>query len=571
MQLNSEKVLVVGLGTLGGGVATVKWLLGKGADVTVTDLRSAKDLRTSIEELSNFTKTLSHRKGTMRAHGTPRFVLGRHRMEDFMDANLVVVGAGVKIIGNKFLAAAKKKKIPIVNDLTLFLARVKNPVIAVTGTRGKTTTANWTAHFLAAKFKGVRASGNSSDDALLKLLPRLERRKGMPAVLELSSFQLEALNSRPDNSTELSGRRKAPDVAIVTNVSRDHLNRHETMRNYALAKANIFRNQTKGQKLILNADDPWTKFFLAQKPKAEIYLISVDESHLKKENLTRPGGFGSDRMKERIQGALCCSIVPRGEIIFTHFDGKQNKKQNVFSSETVRRVEELGKHNVYNFLASALAAHLAGVPWSAIERRAKRLPQIPLRQEMVLKKKGLTVVNDSAGTSPEATIAAIKRFAGTGRLVLITGGTDKNLEFAVLAREIRKSVPPEDLFLLNGSATKKLVAALRKIGYFKGRKPRSFEDLGALLSFVRRSLQTSAEGGPLPVRQAGASPASPSEAGRTGGKNYLPAGDILKGDKLKTIVLFSPGSASFEKFKNEFDRGAKFTALARRLIDPVKK
>ena len=262
MELKGEKVLVVGLGGFGGGVATMKWLAKQGAILTVTDLRTRAELGDSIRALGSVSKKI-------------KLVLGEHRLQDFKNSNLIVVGPGVKLIGNNFLATAKKKGIPIVNDLLLFLENAKNPIVAITGTRGKTTTTNWTAHFLRAKYKKMKASGNSSNDAFLKLLLRLAEDKKTPAVLEISSFQLEGISTNllQDNSVELSGR--GPDVAVITNLYRDHLNRHETMRNYALAKANIFKNQTKKQALILNYDNPWTRFFLSQKPKAKVFFISL--------------------------------------------------------------------------------------------------------------------------------------------------------------------------------------------------------------------------------------------------------------------------------------------------------
>src|SRR3989338_520858 len=195
MELKGEKVLVVGLGVFGGGVATMKWLAKQGAILTVTDLRTRAELGDSIRALGSVSKKI-------------KLVLGEHRLQDFKNSNLIVVGPGVKLIGNNFLATAKKKGIPIVNDLLLFLENAKNPIVAITGTRGKTTTTNWTAHFLRAKYKKMKASGNSSNDAFLKLLLRLAEDKKTPAVLEISSFQLEGISTNllPDNSVELSGR-----------------------------------------------------------------------------------------------------------------------------------------------------------------------------------------------------------------------------------------------------------------------------------------------------------------------------------------------------------------------------
>ena len=489
MELKGEKVLVVGLGGFGGGVATMKWLAKQGAILTVTDLRTRAELGDSIRALGSVSKKI-------------KLVLGEHRLQDFKNSNLIVVGPGVKLIGNNFLATAKKKGIPIVNDLLLFLENAKNPIVAITGTRGKTTITNWTAHFLRAKYKKTKASGNSSNDAFLKLLLRLAEDKKTPAVLEISSFQLEGISTNllPDNSVELSGR--GPDVAVITNLYRDHLNRHETMRNYALAKANIFKNQTKKQALILNYDNPWTRFFLSQKPKAKVFFISLYKNPPTKHFLIRANK----------------------KIVFG--DGK--KERVVLSGKIVEKIEKLGEHNIYNFLASALTAYLLGISWKEIEKRAKTLPQISLREEVILKRKNLTVVNDSAGTSPEATIVGIRRFTEKGKIILITGGTDKNLKFHKLAREIKKDILPRNLFLLNGSATQKLVAELKKTRYFRGAKPQIFESLKEILISVRKILDT---------------------------EYYTP-----------TTVLFSPGSASFEKFRNEFDRGEKFGKYTKQLF-----
>jgi UDP-N-acetylmuramoylalanine--D-glutamate ligase len=136
------------------------------------------------------------------------------------------------------------------------------------------------------------------------------------------------------------------------------------------------------------------------------------------------------------------------------------------------------------------------------------------------------VVNDSAATSPDAVIAAIRRFHGDGRLILITGGTDKNLDFKPLAKEIRSTLPSGDVFFLSGSATKRLIAELKKQNYFKKEKPQLFEDLESIVERVK-------------IPSPKSHPLNP------------------------VVVLFSPGAASFEKFKNEFDRGERFDLLAR--------
>lgn len=139
------------------------------------------------------------------------------------------------------------------------------------------------------------------------------------------------------------------------------------------------------------------------------------------------------------------------------------------------------------------------------------------REETVYRSKSLRIVNDTTATSPDGTIAALRRF-GRENLILIAGGTDKNLEFGEWAKFVKKFLKPERLFLLNGSATKGMVSALGKIGFWRNRKPNLFDDFKRLLGAVGRGVK----------------------------------------HEKKVVVLFSPGAASFEKFRNEFDRGEKF-------------
>lgn len=459
-----RKVLVMGLGALGGGLAAAKWLVRQGAKVTVTDLRTKKELAVSIRKIGSAAEKI-------------RFVLGRHNPADFRKNEIIVVNPAVRR-ESEFLKIAKKTGAVLTNDARIFFDSVPNPIISVTGTRGKTTTTNWIAYFLKRKYSRLAAAGNSSAIALLDLAAHLSDAK-VPAVIELSSWQLEFLGSA----------KRGPDIAVITNLYADHLNRYRNIKDYASAKASIFKNQKAGQFLILNKDSEWTKFFLAKKPKAETCLFSA------------------------------------------------KKRQIIFRNKNILPVGLLGKgilakgeHNAANFLAAAAAAHLAGLGWKEIARRAKNLPEIPYRQQIVWRRKNLAAVNDSAGTSPDAVIAAIERFRKIGRVFLITGGTDKELAFGPLAKKIREAVKPADLFLLNGSATKKLIKELEKTRYFKNQPVKLFEDLGNILKTATLHL------------------------GKGGSA------------KEKRFLVFSPGAASFEKFKNEFDRGEKFNALVRKII-----
>lgn len=481
-----KKVLIVGLGVLGGGLATTRWFLRRGAEVTVTDLRTRAQLAPSIRALGKDARRV-------------RFVLGKHELGDFRSHDLIVVNPAVPR-ESPYLRAARKAGRSIVNDASTFFDAVRNPTVAVTGTRGKTTTANWTAHFL-----GVRAGGNSSADLpLLKLLDVAQ--KSEPVVVELSSWQLELMDRAE----------RGPDVAVITNILRDHMNRYRSMAAYARAKANIMRRQTAGQRVILSAESAWTPFFLRTlsewKVRSHVYFFSLS-------------------MLPRGRNGI---FVDRGAV----YVRENGRTHVVLPRELYERCSVWGEHNIKNLIAAVLAAHFAGIPWRTIRARIPTLPQVPLREEVIRSRSGLVVVNDSAGTSPDATIVALERFSrpfrrppgATHRILLLSGGTDKELDFHEWARYVTRSVEPRDLFLLEGSATKKMVGALRRTGYFGRGKANVF---GALPAMVRAAYRTA-------------------------------TGYVARGTHC--TILFSPGAASFEKFKNEFDRGEKFTLYCRQII-----
>ena len=439
--VKDKKILVMGLGLLGGGIAATKWLVQHGAKVTVTDLKDKKALANSIKALGKYAKRA-------------RFVLGGHDEKDFKNNEIVVVNPAVPK-ESKFLKIARESGAKLENEASLFFRFCKNPVIAVTGTRGKTTTVNWIHHLLKKKYPRAVLTGNSSDNPMLKVLDGLDGKS--PVIVELSSWHLELLPR--------SG--KSARVAVITNLLPDHLNRYKNLTEYASAKANIFKDQTKNDFLILNKNNKWTKFFLKQKPKSQIAFIPFSPP------------------------------LP----LFSH-------------------LTSWGEHNLQNSMMAVLAANLSGISWNLIKKRIKTLPQIKFRQEIIGRDKSLTIVNDTTATSPDGTIAALKRFARDGlELILITGGTDKNLIFNELAKEIKKCVKSENLFLLEGSATSKMIGELDKIKYFRAKPPQLFLNFETLLT------------------------------------SALKRAKIVKG---KATLLFSPSSASFEKFKNEFDRGERF-------------
>ncbi|MBI5733025.1 UDP-N-acetylmuramoyl-L-alanine--D-glutamate ligase [Candidatus Jorgensenbacteria bacterium] len=489
-EFNGKKVLIVGLGILGGGVATAKWFVREGARVTVTDLRRRIDLVDSIKKLGQARRRIL-------------FVLGKHRLADLKSNDVVVVNPAVPR-ESVFLKAARDADKTITNDAGIFFDIVKNPIIAVTGTRGKTTTSNWIGHFLAGKHQEIIVGGNTPEMPLLDLIDKLPSRS-TPVVLELSSWQLELIYKS----------RYAPDVAVITNIYRDHLNRYSSMRDYVLAKANIFKKQLPTQKLVLNYDNSWTDLFLKQKPRSDTYFFSNYRLPLKANGLSVDHNgvfFQNNGVRTRILGS------------------------GIIKQFSIRE----GNHGVSNLLAAMLASYLAGVDWSSIIRRIKTLSRPIYREQVIMENKLFTVINDSAATSPDATLVAIQKLAGPvsgvgsrSNLILIAGGTDKKLDFTEWAKNVKKHIFISNLFLLNGSATRKMIVALSRLRYFDNTNPQLFEDLQKLLKTLRKNIN-----------------------------NRL--GDSKKRNNIS--ILFSPGAASFEKFKNEFDRGRQFTIYSKQLF-----
>jgi UDP-N-acetylmuramoylalanine--D-glutamate ligase len=420
------RVLVMGLGLHGGGVATVKWFAREGAIVTATDLRSREVLAPSIKALKGVPVIL---------------VLGEHREQDFVSHDVVMVNPGVPK-ESPFLALARKSGARIENDASIFFRYSNRPSIAVTGTRGKSTTTAWIAQLLQSRFPEVRPSGNTPDNAFLAELSRV-RGSQLPVVAEMSSWQLELL---PVSES-------APHIAVITNLYPDHLNRYSDITEYARAKANIFEHQSASDHLILQAQDTWTPFYESLRPKGRVWYVSQK---------TLPKGKNG-------------LFVRGGDMIF------RDEERDVVMCAISRFQSERGVHNLLNAAQAVLAVHLLDPNMRITERKLRALVAPRMRQEVIAKKGRITVVNDSCATSPDGVLAALKRFSPQGHLVLILGGTDKSLEFGDLARTIDRSTASQHIILLEGSATTKLRAHSRRL--------RHVEPLPTLLACVESAFR----------------------------------------------------------------------------------
>lgn len=401
----NKKVLVMGLGLHGGGVGTIKFVALAGAKVTVIDIRPKKILKSSFEILKKFQKKHNLRHPI-------QFIFGPHKKKYFLKNDIVIKGPGVPA-ESPWIVFAKKHKIPITNDINIFFQLCPGKIIGVTGTRGKSTTAYLIWKFLDTHFKkrGIRSPqqrvflGGNIRKSVLDFLP--DMKKNDWAVLELSSFQLYdnaqstfAILGAPHTA------RKSPEVALLTNIYRDHLNWHKNLNEYLKAKSYIFKFQSSKDHLFINAKDPYLKRLIRSTPQKKIFT----------------------KLPLRYQ-----------QIVDTN----------------------LGTHYRFSVALAVTVANFFKVPHSIIQKELKRFYGLEGRQQGIKTINGVRFINDTTSTIPEATIAAIERFrlnSAKGKLILIAGGQDKKLDFKNLAKYIIKYI--SFLILLPGSATEKLKKTL---------------------------------------------------------------------------------------------------------------
>jgi UDP-N-acetylmuramoylalanine--D-glutamate ligase len=239
MDFTGKKVVVMGLGTLGGGVGTARFFAKKGARVVVTDLKSREELKTSVEELSQY---------------PIEYILGNHREEDFIKADLIIKNPSVPS-SSPFIELARKNNIRVEMAESLFmeLSPTKN-IIGVTGTRGKSTTSQMIYEIIKTAGRKVVLGGNVKGIATLELLGAID--DSYYVVLELSSWMLEGFG----------WNKVSPWISVITNIYPDHLNRYKGMDEYINDKKNIYKFQKKDDILILNKDDKTSQNFASEAP-----------------------------------------------------------------------------------------------------------------------------------------------------------------------------------------------------------------------------------------------------------------------------------------------------------------
>jgi UDP-N-acetylmuramoylalanine--D-glutamate ligase len=432
-EFQGKRVTVMGLGLHGGGLASALFFARHGARVTVTDHR---------RDPAVFAPLLAELEG----HGV-RAVLGRHEERDFREADLVVKNPAVPL-SSPFLLLAREKGVAVETDLSVFLGLCPGPVLAVTGSKGKSTTASALAHCLRTRHPGCRLGGNITVSPL-GFLEELTAED--PVVLELSSWQLADLRGRG---------LPAPRVGLATRILPDHQDKYPDMASYVADKKVLFASQRPGQAAVLNADDPWQRDFPQATP-AEVHWYSAAALPPERRGAWLERGLGLRREGERTE-----TLLPA-------------------------RLAVPGQHNRLNLLAAGLGARLFGLEAGPIAAALATFPGIEHRLELVGEREGVRFYNDSAATIPEATAAALGSLPGP--VFLIAGGTDKNLDFRPLARAAAGAA---GIYLLQGSATGKIAPLFRAEGIaFEGPFPGLAEALDRAWQDARRRAAAAAAAG----------------------------------------------------------------------------
>lgn len=403
-----DAILIIGAAR--SGVASAEYLLSIGKQIVISDMNTklAEDVETQL------------------GHASVSYVWGKQPDVAALQLELIVMSPGVPL-SIPPVVKARELGIPVISEPELAFRYSDVPFVAITGTNGKTTTTTLTAFLLEKEGRKVVAGGNIG-------LPLISQCPKMSAndivVAEMSSFQLESVDSF------------CPKVAVVMNLTPDHLDRHKTMEAYAAAKANIFKNQGPEEYLLLNKDDAIVAA-MAAGAKSHVYYFSQQE--ILDEGIWLEDGNLVYRLDKNGAPQV---LIPAAEIGI------------------------VGSHNWQNAMAASLAALLMGQQPEIIAERLRAFKGVAHRMEPVATIDGVLYVNDSKGTNPDSTEKALGSY-GERPIVLIAGGRNKGSDMAVLVPLMRAHCRG---VVLVGEATGDFIDAFERTGYTDYVCTDSFED-----------------------------------------------------------------------------------------------
>lgn len=452
-----RQVTILGLGLFGGGAGAARYFAERGARVIVSDLRPAASLAESLKALEGL--PIEFRLGP--ASG------GK---EDFAGSELVIVNPAVPP-DSPSLAMAQRCGARLDAEINLLLRLCPAPVAAVTGTNGKSTTVALLGEMMRQAGRRTWVGGNLGGS----LLPQVdEMAAGDIVVIEVSSFQ----------SQRLAWAGLSPHLGAVLNLTPNHLDRHRDMAEYAEAKRQLLLRQGPGDFAVLNGEDPILRTWTDAGRGRKLFFGAEAEA---------PAG-----------------IRLAGETVRLWRDGRH-------AEIALARMRIPGAHNRFNAACAAASAWLLGAEPKAIEAALAAFPGLPDRLELVAESGGVRYYNDSIATTPESTMVALEAFREP--IVLIAGGSSKNLSFEEVGRRI-------------------------------ARRAKAVVLIGATAPEIERAIRAAGEPVP-PIHPA----ESLEEAVRLAHRIARP-GDV---------VLLSPACASFDMFRNYAERGQKFRELVRSL------
>ncbi len=381
MELKNKNITVIGMGR--SGIASANFLAGKEAQVTLIDQKKRQDLEEAVQQLNPSVQT---KFGSSALAG---------------NEELIILSPGIDI-ESSFLETAIQQGIPIWSEVELACRFNTCPIIAITGTNGKSTTTTLIGEILQAAGKSVLIGGNIG----VPFISLVDREAPDFLVLEISSFQMEAIE------------KFRPHISMILNITPDHLDRHKTMTTYARLKENVSKNQTEEDYLLLNQDDPNTKD-LGQNSRAQKLFFSAT-------------------------GDVKTGVFLRENSLMLRMDATEKKICDLADLNQVMQWQ------VENVLAASLASSLLNIPLKTIAETLKQFTGLEHRMEWVRTYQGIDFVNDSKGTNVGAVRKSLESLSCP--VVLIAGGKDKGSDFLPLKQVLKKKV--KHLILIGESRSK---------------------------------------------------------------------------------------------------------------------
>ena len=458
-EFRGRRVTIIGLGKGRTTAGLARFLVGKGAAVTIADPKPREELVDGIARLGDIAEKVT-------------LILGPSSDDSALaEPDFVFVIPGIRPRSPTILRALHRG-VPVLTEMALFFRLCPATIVGITGTKGKTTTTTMIDRVLSNGPRRVVVGGNIGT-AVIQEVENL--RRDDIVVLELSSFQLETLGH-------------SPHVAVVTNVLEDHIDHHGTRDAYIAAKRNIVAWQGPRDIAVLNLDDP-----------ATVSLHTGVDSEVR--------GFSLSLQPKR--GAY---LDRNGDLVLV-----AGERRSILCKATDMRVP--GRHNVANALAAAIVGDVFDIPAEKIGRALREFEGVARRLETIGEKDGVLWVNDSAATTPSATLTAVAAYDRTP--VVILGGVSKGADFSELARVLASRARG---VVLIGRAADEIASAIGVAdpkGALEIRRAATLEDAVAVARAIART------------------------------------GDV---------VLLSPACASFDMFSSADERGEKFAAIVRSFV-----